>query len=121
MIGQHYWQDGRMVFMDQTVLGERIRNARREKGLTQEQLSEKANIAAYYLGEIERGVKAPSLKVFIAISEALNVSADSLLRDFISSANVYINNEISQQLDTLTPKQRVCAIEILEAYIKALR
>jgi len=44
------------------------------------------------LGEVERGIKAPSLKVFIAIADALGVSTDSLLRDSISSANVYVNN-----------------------------
>ena len=107
--------------MDLKILGERIRDARRAKKFTQEQLAEKVNIAPYYLGEIERGVKAPSLKVFVAITEALSVSADSLLRDSVSSASIYINNEISKKLDTLTPKQRVCAAELLDAYIKAVQ
>lgn len=107
--------------MESTALGKRIREARLKKKLTQEQLSEKADISLYYLGEVERGIKAPSLKVFIAIADALGVSTDSLLRDSISSGNVYVNNEITKQLDKLTPKQRACAVEILEAYIKAIQ
>ena len=37
-----------------------------------------------YLGEIERGVKMPSLNVFLRIVEELNVSVDYLLRNEIS-------------------------------------
>ena len=107
--------------MDNITLGKRIRDARLKKKFTQEQLSEKANISLYYLGEVERGVKAPSLKVFVAIASALDVSTDSLLRDSVFTGNVYVNNEITRRLDTLTPKQRACAVEILEAYIKAIQ
>ena len=107
--------------MDHIVLGKRIREARLQKKMTQEQLSEKANIGLYFLGEVERGVKTPSLKVFVAIAEALGVSTDSLLRDSVSAGSIYVNNEITRRLDTLTPKQRACAVEVLEAYIKAIK
>ena len=107
--------------MEGIALGKRIREARLKKKLTQEQLAEKAEIGVYYLGEIERGVKAPSLKVFIAIADALGVSTDSLLRDTLEMGSVFVNNEITSKLDTLTPKQRASAVEILEAYIKALQ
>jgi transcriptional regulator with XRE-family HTH domain len=107
--------------MDNIVLGKRIREARLQKKMTQEQLSEKANIGLYFLGEVERGIKTPSLKVFVAIAEALGVSTDSLLRDSVSAGSIYVNNEITRSLDTLTPKQRACAVEVLEAYIKAIK
>ena len=106
--------------MDNSALGKRIREARLRKKITQDQLSEKIGVSLYYIGEIERGAKSPSLRTFIAIAEALDVSTDSLLRDEISTGNVYVNNEITKKLDMLTPKQRICAVEILEAYIKAL-
>ena len=107
--------------LDNIVLGKRIREARLKRRLTQEQLSEKAEIGSYYLGEVERGVKTPSLKVFVAIADALGVSCDSLLRDSVTAGNVYVNNEITKRLDTLTPRERTGAVEILDAYIKALR
>lgn len=107
--------------LDNSTLGKRIREARLKRKLTQEQLSEKADIGLYYLGEVERGVKSPSLKVFVAIADALGVSTDSLLRDSVTTGNVYVNNEITKRLDILTPKQRACAVEVLEAYIKAIQ
>ena len=107
--------------LDSVVLGKRIREARLKKKMTQEQLAERAEIGLYFLGEVERGVKSPSLKVFVAIVDALGVSADSLLRDSVNTGNVYVNNEITKRLDTLTPKQRTGAVEVLNAYIKAIQ
>ena len=105
--------------MDQSAIGARIREARLKKKMTQEQLAEKADIGFYYIGEIERGVKPPSLTVFIQIVEALGVTADSLLKDELT-ASAEFNNEISAKLEKLNPKQRAGAVAILDAYIKAL-
>lgn len=110
-----------VTILDSTTLGKRIREARLKKKMTQEQLSEKAEIGLYYLGEVERGVKVPSLKVFVAIADALGVSTDSLLRDSVMTGNIYVNNEVTKKLDTLTPKQRACAVDIIDAYIKAIK
>ena len=107
--------------MDNIDLGKRIKEARTRKKLTQEQLAEKADIGSYNLGEVERGVKAPSLKVFVSIADALGVSADALLCDSAEGGSVYLNNEISRLLDSLTPKQRAGALEILKAYVAALK
>lgn len=58
------------------LVQENIKKYRLQAGLTQEKLSELAGISCDYLSEIERGKKAPSLKRFIAIAEALNISCD---------------------------------------------
>ena len=105
--------------MTQAGIGARIREARLKKKLTQEQLAEKADIGFYYVGEIERGVKLPSLTVFIQIVEALGVTADSLLKDELTASPEF-NNERTAKLEKLTPKQRAVAVAILDAYIKAL-
>lgn len=105
--------------MDQSAIGARIREARLKKKMTQEQLAEKADIGFYYIGEIERGVKLPSLTVFVQIVEALGVTADSLLKDELTASPEF-NNEITTKLDKLNPKQRAGAVAILDAYIKAL-
>ena len=77
--------------MDQSAIGARIREARLKKKMTQEQLAEKADIGFYYIGEIERGVKLPSLTVFIQIVEALGVTADSLLKDELTASAEFKN------------------------------
>lgn len=106
--------------MDKAELGKRIREARNKASLTQEVLAEKADIGVMYLGEIERGLKMPSLKIFIKLVEALDISADYLLRNEVSSGRSFVYDEITQKLEGLTPKQRKGAVDILDAYLKTL-
>ena len=104
--------------MDKTALGEKLRQARLGKGYTQQALAGLAGIGNVYLGEIERGLKMPSLNSFVKIIEALDVSADYILRDALPSGEVYIFDELTQKLKTLTPKQRKTAADILDAYLQ---
>lgn len=106
--------------MQREFLGKRIKEARKLAKLTQEKLAEKINISTVYLGEIERGNKMPSIPVFIAIAEALDVSCDYLLRDSAYTGAVFVNNEITEKLNSLSPKQRKAVLEIINAYIKSL-
>lgn len=104
--------------MDSLTLGKRIREARINKQYTQQRLAEEAGIGQMYLGEIERGTKMPSLKIFIKILNALDISADYVLRDELASGDRYIYDEITEKLNGLSPKQRKTAAEILDAYIR---
>ena len=63
-----------------TLLGQRIREQRKEKGWTIEQFAERVDLSTNYVGDLERGVKIPKLETFIRIVEVLDVSADVLIR-----------------------------------------
>lgn len=106
--------------MDKVSLGNRIKEARVKKGLTQLELSRAADINEMYLSEIERGIKMPSMNVFIKLISALDISADFLLRDEIPSGKEYVYDELTQKLEGLTPQQRKTAADILDAYIRNL-
>ncbi len=106
--------------MDKVALGKRIREARIKKGYKQDQLAEKVNITVVYVSEIERGLKLPSLTLFVALAEALNVSTDSLLRDDLDTGKDHVYHEITKKLDRLTPKQRIACAELVETYIRNL-
>lgn len=106
--------------MEKAELGKMIREVRLERGLTQETLAEKADIGLMYFGEIERGVKMPSMNVFIKIIEALGISADYVLRNEVSSGKEYVFDEMTKKLEKLTPQQRKTATAILDAYIQNL-
>jgi transcriptional regulator with XRE-family HTH domain len=58
--------------------GERIRELRKAKGLSQEELAFRAKIHRTYLGSIERGERNPALKNIAAIAKALGVSISEL-------------------------------------------
>ena len=106
--------------MEKTALGSMIKKARQKKGYTQEVLAEKADIGLMYYGEIERGVKMPSMNIFIKIIEALEVSADFILQNEVSSGKEYVFDELTKKLEKLPPQQRKAASDILDAYINNL-
>ncbi len=106
--------------MDKATIGDRIRESRKTKGLTQEQLAEVLDVTPYYMGELERGNKFPSLDLFIKLVEVLDVSADYLLRDIVSVGNVYGDTKLSRKLGNLTPKQRAAVEALIDTYINYL-
>ena len=85
---------------DYTALGERIRKARKQRHLTQEQLAEECNLSTAHIGHIERGTRALSIESLITISEVLNVSTDYLLLDVSSSTDKKLSN-ILNAIDTV--------------------
>ncbi|MFB0863123.1 helix-turn-helix domain-containing protein [Paenibacillus oleatilyticus] len=68
------------------LIGERIRFIRKLKGLTQEELSEKAQIQHTYLSDVERGDRNASLDSLEKIIHALDIQPSDLF-DF-SELNV---------------------------------
>ena len=60
-------------------VGQRIRQLRKSKGVTQDYVSELAGITSGYLGHIERGEKTQSLSTLAKIANALDTTVESLL------------------------------------------
>lgn len=61
-------------------VGKRIKEEREKRSYTQAELSEKAEISAQYLSQVETAKKQVSLVALVRISNALGVNIDSLLR-----------------------------------------
>jgi len=106
--------------MEKAPLGQRLRQARLDKGYTQQELAQKAGMGNVYLGEIERGVKMPSLNSFIKLIDALEISADYILRHELPSGQAYIYDELTEKLRGLTPRQRKTVADIIDAYLQNL-
>jgi transcriptional regulator with XRE-family HTH domain len=62
------------------ILGRNIKKQREKKHLSQEKLSEKADIHVSYVGQIERGMRYPSLKTLFKIADALDVKIADFFR-----------------------------------------
>ena len=106
--------------MDKHTLGDRIKEVRKMRKLTQEQLAERLDISVEFIGQIERGIKLPSMHVFIKLIETLNVSADYRLRDSVSTGQLFGDNAIGRKVEKLTPKQRIALEALIDTYIQYL-
>jgi transcriptional regulator with XRE-family HTH domain len=59
--------------------GDKMMQARKEKGLSREELAEKIGTSGPIVGRYERGDMMPSVEIATKISEALEVSLDFLV------------------------------------------
>ena len=63
------------------MLGQNIRRLRRQKGMTQEQLAEKADVGQKQISKIESGRVHAKLSTYLRIANAFGVSIDHFLAD----------------------------------------
>ena len=67
--------------MDIRVLvGRNVRRARIEKGLTQEELAERAGTSQFYVSSLEAGRRNPTVVTVFELAQALGVDHLDLLR-----------------------------------------
>jgi len=62
------------------VFGRILQQARRKRGLSQEELGFQSGYHPTYISQIERGVKNPSLRTILTLASALKVSVSYMLR-----------------------------------------
>ena len=106
--------------MNKLTMGDRIKEARKNQNLTQEQLAECLDVSVEFVGQIERGLKMPRMQVFVKLIETLNVSADYLLRDSVSTGQLFGDNAIGRKIEKLKPKQRIALEALIDTYIQYL-
>ena len=63
-----------------STIGEEIRKARQEAGLTQEQLGFEAGISRQYVSLLELEQKSPTLDVLLRLCKAMGVSAGTIVK-----------------------------------------
>lgn len=104
--------------MDAKAVGQKIRAAREQKNLTQEELAALVDISPAHISIIERGAKVPRLDTFVAIANALEVSADSLLVDVVDHAVSATASDLSGRLTALPHKEQLKILRILEVLLE---
>lgn len=67
-------------FAQRKAFGARVRELRKEIGLSQEGLAHEAGLDRSYMGQVERGKRNITLDNIYRIAEALGVEAGSLLQ-----------------------------------------
>jgi transcriptional regulator with XRE-family HTH domain len=60
------------------LIGLRIKELRKHKGLSQEKVAEIMGISPKYLSNIERGKENPTLDTFIKLANALNIEVSDI-------------------------------------------
>ena len=92
--------------LDYNIIGERLKKARTDKGLTQEKLAEKLDVSIAFLSRIERGSSHISLKRLSQICDILQISEGPILNGSSNNSNSYLSSEFEELLKSSTPEKQ---------------
>ena len=102
-------------------IGKRIRDIRTNKKMSQADLADKANISLSQVSDIETGKSSMRLTTFLGIVEALQVSADVLLRTDIPEVNNIYKSEFAEVLEDCTPTEIESILKIVKGVKRAMQ
>lgn len=95
------------------TLGERIKSARRECGMTQKDLADKTGMTYQQISQYERNERQPKVETLIRISNALNKSLES----FVNYEEMFAANAI-QKSHVVVPNEMLDDIlDIMDVFV----
>lgn len=92
--------------IDYSAVGKRISLIRKNRGMTQEQLAEKAELSNIYISHIENSRSIPSLETLMKLCNALDITPDEVLLGTKQDMENYLQSDIQKKLILCTPKER---------------
>ena len=92
--------------IDYSAVGKRISLIRKNRGRTQEQLAEKAELSNIYISHIENSRSIPSLETLMKLCSALDITPDEVLLGTKQDMENYLQSDIQKKLILCTPKER---------------
>lgn len=97
------------------LLREAIRNERKDKRITQEELAEMLEVSPTHIKHIESGHRKPSIEILFEISKILNISLDSVVFSKNESARTDTREKIDRLLDISDEASLRFILSVLEA------
>ena len=102
------------------AIGRRIRTARKEEKLTQENLAEKMDISVAHVSGMENGNTGIGIQTLVKASNVLHVSVDWLLHDNLDEYTINFETEIRNILSGWSQDQKKALLGLLKNNRKAL-
>lgn len=104
--------------LDYSIIGQRLKKARKAKKMTQEELSEKLDVSIAFLSRIERGNSQVNLKRLVQICEILEVSPGEILNGVSSKSSQYLDSEFASLLKDCSSEQQKLIYDIAKVVAK---
>ena len=98
--------------VDYKEIGRRVTKIRKQRGLTQEKLSEKCDLSPQYISNIERSISIPSTETLLRICEVLEVTPDAILLGVVRHEDEAWRG-VAQRLRTMDEKHLALADSLL--------
>ena len=104
--------------IDYSAVGKRISLIRKNRGMTQEQLAEKAELSNIYISHIENSRSIPSLETLMKLCSALDITPDEVLLGTKQDMENYLQSDIQKKLILCTPKERRMVSRVIDLLLE---
>lgn len=99
------------------IIGKRIRQLRKERKWSQEELALRANINRTYIGELERGEKNATVDILAKVVSALEITFEELFRHIQPPAESKENNVLPiliNRLNALSMDEQKAMLDLFD-------
>lgn len=103
--------------IDYSKIGAQVKKYRDMSGMSQEQLAEAAEITSKHVSGIEHGRTKLSVDCLISISNALNVTPNHLVADFLLEQQVALDGEWAQLLHECNMLEQKKILKYFRAFV----
>ena len=104
--------------VDHKLIGRRIKEERKKKGYTQENLAEKLDVTVGYISQVERGITKISLDLLASLSSVLGVDPAILITETAIHQDRYMEGDLSQNYAQLNAKEKQLVSGFIELILK---
>ena len=94
-------------------IGQRIKEARKKRKLTQEKFAELCGLSVDYIGKIERGKQLPTLKTLYQMAKMLNTTLSHILDFDTKTRRVHEAQQLLKKQSPETIQQVIQVIKVL--------
>ena len=102
-----------------TALGQKMREARKKKELTQQELSDLSHVSVKQIANIEKGKMNPSYLILRALAKVLHISLDTLINPDVSLEDEGVN-QMKMLYSSCPPKMRDTLLHHTQETVKEL-
>ena len=106
------------VIVDAKRIGLKIQEVRLQRGLTQATLAQMLDMTPKYLSNIECGDKIPKFETFIAIANALQIDANTLLADELAAMPQVECSILWDRISKLPPSRQKHIIRMIDMLLE---
>ena len=92
--------------VDYCIIGSRLKQARLNAGLTQQEIAEKMNLSVAFISRVERGTSHINLKRLSEFCSILNISEGYILNGVSDEDDKYLYNEFNDILKKCSPEKQ---------------
>ncbi len=104
--------------LDYKVIGERIRKARIDGNLTQENLAEKLDVSVAFVSRIECGTTHVNLTRLSEICSILNIDEGQILNGVSTDSKNYLSDEFNELMKSCPKETQKLIYDVAKLIIK---